>query len=124
MVLAVCPGSFDPFTLGHLDVVRRARRLADEVVVLDVYGAREDPEPGVSGELVTRAVPLPPDRVLFEPDPSAAVRWLAERAAPGDVVLTIGAGDVTRLGPQLLELLALHDEEAAGTADLVGRRRG
>jgi UDP-N-acetylmuramate--alanine ligase len=102
----------------------RALGLADEVVVLDVYGAREDPEPGVSGELVTRAVPLPPERVLFEPDPEAAVRWLAGRAAPGDVVLTIGAGDVTRLGPRLLELLALHDEEAAGTAGLVGRRRG
>jgi UDP-N-acetylmuramate--alanine ligase len=84
----------------------RALGLADDVVVLDVYGAREDPEPGVSGELVTRAVPLPPDRVRFEPDRAAAVRRLAERAAPGDVVLTLGAGDVTRLGPQVLELLA------------------
>lgn len=33
MTIAVCPGSFDPFTLGHLDVVRRARSLFDEVVV-------------------------------------------------------------------------------------------
>ena len=33
MTIAVCPGSFDPFTLGHLDVVRRARRLVGEVVV-------------------------------------------------------------------------------------------
>jgi UDP-N-acetylmuramate--alanine ligase len=84
----------------------RALGLADDVVVLDVYGAREDPEPGVSGELVTRAVPLPPERVAFVPDGEAAVRRLAERAAPGDVVLTLGAGDVTRLGPRLLELLA------------------
>jgi UDP-N-acetylmuramate--alanine ligase len=84
----------------------RALGLADDVVVLDVYGAREDPEPGVSGELVTRAVPLPPERVAFLPDREAAVRLLAERAAPGDVVLTLGAGDVTRLGPRLLELLA------------------
>ena len=44
--------------------------LADEVVVLDVYGAREDPEPGVTGELVARAVPLPAGCVAFEPDPS------------------------------------------------------
>ena len=36
--------------------------------MLDVYGAREDPEPGVTGELVARAVPLPPERVAFEPD--------------------------------------------------------
>jgi UDP-N-acetylmuramate--alanine ligase len=79
--------------------------LADEVVVLDVYGAREDPEPGVTGELVARAVPLPPERVAFEPDRDAAVRRIADRAAPGDVVLTIGAGDVTALGPVLLNRL-------------------
>ncbi len=102
----------------------RALGLADEVVVLDVYGAREDPEPGVSGELVTRSVPLPPERVTFEPDRDAAVRWLAERAAPGDVVLTLGAGDVTRLGPQLLELLSSGEQAPVGTAGLVGRRRG
>jgi UDP-N-acetylmuramate--alanine ligase len=100
----------------------RALGLADDVVVLDVYGAREDPEPGVSGELVARAVPLPRGRVVFEPDRDAAVRRLAERAGPGDVVLTLGAGDVTRLGPQLLELLA----ERAASADRLpaGGRRG
>ena len=112
----------------------RALGLADEVVVLDVYGAREDPEPGVSGELVTRAVPLPPERVVFEPDRDAAVRWLARRAAPGDVVLTLGAGDVTRLGPQLLELLTHTDQAGAeltrtdrapaAAAGLMGRRGG
>jgi UDP-N-acetylmuramate--alanine ligase len=84
----------------------RALGLADDVVVLDVYGAREDPEPGVTGDLVARAVPLPPGRVAFEPDRDAAARRLAERAAQGDVVLTLGAGDVTRLGPRVLELLA------------------
>jgi UDP-N-acetylmuramate--alanine ligase len=80
--------------------------LADEVVVLDVYGAREDPEPGVTGELVARAVPLPPDRVAFEPERQAAVRRLADRAAAGDVVLTVGAGDVTALGSALLDRLS------------------
>ncbi len=43
MVLAVCPGSFDPFTLGHLDVVRRALRVADEVVVLVAHNAAKHP---------------------------------------------------------------------------------
>jgi len=43
VLLAVCPGSFDPFTLGHLDVVRRARRLADEVVVLVAHNAAKHP---------------------------------------------------------------------------------
>ena len=94
--------------------------LADEVVVLDVYGAREDPEPGVTGELVARAVPLPPDRVVFEPECEAAVRRVADRAAPGDVVLTVGAGDVTALGPVLLARLR---ERAAERAP-VGESRG
>ena len=56
--------------------------------------------PGVTGDLVARSVPLPPGRVVFEPYRVAAVRRLAERAAPGDVVLTLGAGDVTLLGPR------------------------
>jgi UDP-N-acetylmuramate--alanine ligase len=94
--------------------------LADEVVVLDVYAAREDPEPGVTGELVARAVPLPPDRVAFEPDPQVAVRRVADRAAPGDVVLTMGAGDVTALGPALLARLLDRAAERAP----VGESRG
>lgn len=43
MVLAVCPGSYDPVTLGHLDVLRRARGLADEVVVLVAHNAAKRP---------------------------------------------------------------------------------
>jgi len=84
---------------------------ADEVVVMDVYVAREDPEPGVNGQMVASHVPLPPARVVFEPSWSAVPARLVERALPGDVVLTLGAGDVTLLGPEVLELLA---ESAAG----------
>jgi UDP-N-acetylmuramate--alanine ligase len=80
--------------------------LADEVVVLDVYAAREDPEPGVSGALIADRVPLPPDRVAFVPSWSKAAAEVAGRARPGDIVLTIGAGDVTMLGPEVLDLLA------------------
>jgi UDP-N-acetylmuramate--alanine ligase len=79
--------------------------LADEVVVLDVFGAREDPVPGVTGALIADAVPLPAGRVLFEPDRSAVAAVLAARAAGGDLVITMGAGDVTRLGPDVLALL-------------------
>jgi UDP-N-acetylmuramate--alanine ligase len=82
---------------------------ADEVVVMDVYVAREDPEPGVSGALVADAVPLGAEHVVFEPSWSAVAAHLVERARPGDVVLTLGAGDVTLLGPEVLELLG--DEE-------------
>ena len=51
-------------------------------------------------------VPLPEDRVLFEPSWQATPQRLVERARPGDVVLTLGAGDVTLVGPEVLELLA------------------
>ncbi len=78
---------------------------ADDVVVMDIYVAREDPEPGVTGELVADAVPLDPEHVVFEPSWSSVAGHLVERARPGDVVLTLGAGDVTLLGPEVLELL-------------------
>ena len=87
---------------------------ADEVVVMDVYVAREDPEPGVDGQLVASHVPLPEDRVLFEPSWAETSRRLVERARPGDVVLTLGAGDVTLVGPEVLELLA---DGSAGAPD-------
>jgi UDP-N-acetylmuramate--alanine ligase len=81
-----------------------ALALADEVVVMDVYAAREDPEPGVTGNLIASAVPLPA-HVAFCPSWSGVARHVADRAMPGDVVLTIGAGDVTMLGPQILRAL-------------------
>ncbi len=77
--------------------------LADEVVVLDVYAAREDPEPGVTGQLVAGAVPG--GRARFLPDRTQIAPVIARIAQPGDVVLTMGAGDVTVLGPQLVEAL-------------------
>ncbi|HEY6793406.1 MAG TPA: UDP-N-acetylmuramate--L-alanine ligase [Kineosporiaceae bacterium] len=80
--------------------------LADEVVVLDVYPAREDPEPGVTGALIADRVPLGPGQVVFVPSWSKVAAELAARARPGDVVLTIGAGDITMIGPELLETLA------------------
>ncbi|HQR25794.1 MAG TPA: UDP-N-acetylmuramate--L-alanine ligase [Nocardioides sp.] len=83
----------------------RALAGADHVVVLDVYVAREAPDPAVTGELVARAVPLPPERVEYVPDLEAVPAVLAARARPGDLVLTLGAGSVTTLGPRLLALL-------------------
>jgi UDP-N-acetylmuramate--alanine ligase len=83
-----------------------ALSLADEVVVLDVYAAREDPEPGVTGALVAAAVPG--GRALFLPDRTQVAPVIAKIAEPGDVVLTMGAGDVTALGPQLVEALGMR----------------
>ena len=77
------------------------------VVVADVYGAGEDPEPGVTGKLVADSI--------LEHDPSMNVSYIDSRAdlargvvellGPGDVVITIGAGDVTQCGREILELL-------------------
>ncbi len=78
---------------------------ADEVVVLDVYLAREDADAEVTGALVAGAVPLPPDRVAFVPDFDAVPAELVARSRPGDLVLTLGAGSVTELGPRVLDLL-------------------
>jgi UDP-N-acetylmuramate--alanine ligase len=80
---------------------------ADEVVVLDIYAAREDPEPGVTGRLVSDAVP---GGAVFLPDQAAVPATVASLAKPGDLVLTMGAGDVTMLGPRILVAL----QERAG----------
>ena len=83
---------------------------ADEVLVLDVYAAREDPEPGVTGRLVSDAVPGA--GATFMPDLAAVPAVVAGLAKPGDLVLTMGAGDVTALGPLILE--ALRERAGAG----------
>jgi len=82
--------------------------LADEAVVLDVYAAREDPEPGVTGRLVADAVP---GGAHYVPEFSDVPKVVAALAAPGDLVLTMGAGDITRMGPLVL---AEIDAAAAG----------
>ena len=79
---------------------------ADEVVVLDVYLAREDVDPDVTGALVADAVPLPAGQVAYVASFDDVAAELVARARPGDLVLTLGAGTVTQIGPRVLELLA------------------
>jgi UDP-N-acetylmuramate--alanine ligase len=76
---------------------------ADEVFVLDVYAAREQPMAGVSGAMIVDHVTAP---VTYVPDFSAVADQVAAAANPGDVVVTMGAGDVTMLGKEILS--ALH----------------
>jgi UDP-N-acetylmuramate--alanine ligase len=71
--------------------------------VLDVYAAREDPEPGVTGQLIADAVPG--GHARFVPDPARVAVMIEAIAEPGDLVLTMGAGDITALGPRLIEIL-------------------
>ena len=93
-------------TQHFADEFGAALAAADEVVVLDVYPAREDPILGVTGELVARAVAARGVRVHYVPREEDAVEALVPLAKPGDLVLTVGAGSVTAIGPQLLERLA------------------
>ncbi len=76
------------------------------MVVLDVYGAREDPQLGVSGELIATAVPPGSAAVLYHPDRPSAAAFVTGVLRPGDIVITMGAGDVTTIGPELLTRLA------------------
>jgi len=79
-------------------------RLADHTVVLDVYGAREDPEPGVTGALVAERF-ADPAHVDFLPDWQAAADRVAEIARGGDLVMTLSCGDVYRIIPQVVAAL-------------------
>jgi UDP-N-acetylmuramate--alanine ligase len=83
---------------------------ADEVFVLDVYAAREQPIPGVSGASVTEHVSVP---VTYVPDFSKVAERVADAAQPGDVVITMGAGDVTMLGPEILAALQTKANRSA-----------
>ena len=75
---------------------------SDLAVVMEVYAAREDPVPGVTGALIADQVDLPAGRVVFEPSWTAVPAVIASLVRPADVVLTVGAGDVTLLGPEIL----------------------
>ena len=82
--------------------------LADAVLVTDVYGAGEMPQPGVSGKLVVDAVcenPVRPD-VYYIPDQHDIPGVLHAIAEPKDTILTMGAGDVSQVGDELLSMLS------------------
>jgi len=76
--------------------------LADDVVVMDVFAAREDPVPGVTGALVAAAVPPGRGAVQFEPSWVKTADVVARLARPGDLIMTLGAGNVTMLGQEIL----------------------
>ncbi|MDN5789692.1 MAG: UDP-N-acetylmuramate--L-alanine ligase [Micrococcales bacterium] len=80
---------------------------ADIVLVMDVYAAREDPMPGVSGSLVADAVRIanPGAEVHYVPSWSDVAGVVVGLVRGGDLVLTVGAGDVTLVGPEILRRL-------------------
>ncbi|PZF61040.1 UDP-N-acetylmuramate--L-alanine ligase [Curtobacterium sp. MCBD17_034] len=95
------------------DFARVYEELADHTVVLDVYGAREDPEPGVTGALVQERF-TDQSRVDYLPDWSEAAARAADLAEDGDIVMTLSCGDVYRIIPQVLA--DLHGGRVAAEA--------
>ncbi|PCE14197.1 UDP-N-acetylmuramate--alanine ligase [Microbacterium sp. SZ1] len=77
---------------------------ADHTVMLDVYGAREDPVPGVTGELVSGAF-RDPSHVHYVADWQQAADYTASVAREGDYVITLGCGNVYQIIPQVFESL-------------------
>jgi UDP-N-acetylmuramate--alanine ligase len=92
---------------------------ADVVIVMDVYAAREDPMPGVSGALITDQLagspshPATGESIRFVPSWSDVAPLVVQIARAGDLVLTVGAGDVTMIGPEILRLLGSQPEARA-----------
>jgi UDP-N-acetylmuramate--alanine ligase len=74
---------------------------ADFTIVLDVYGAREDPIAGVTGALVSDAF-VDHTRVSYCPDWSVAAKTAAEHARSGDIIMTLSCGDVYRIIPAVV----------------------
>ncbi|MCI1675950.1 MAG: UDP-N-acetylmuramate--L-alanine ligase [Ancrocorticia sp.] len=82
----------------------KALSAADEVIVTSVYPAREDPIPGVEGDVITEH--MGGAHARYVADKHEAARQIAHAAVPGDVVLTMGAGNVTELGPEIVQELS------------------
>ena len=93
-----------------------ALELADEAVVMDVCGDREDPIEGVDGRLVSEAVPAGTASVTYEPDWDAAAGTVAALTRPGDLVITVGCGDVTKIAPLIVQELRAKAVDLSATA--------
>jgi UDP-N-acetylmuramate--alanine ligase len=99
------PGTYSR-TQTFADEFAEAMAIADIAVVLDIFPAREEPIPGVTGALIAERIPLPAERVIYEDRFGAVPKRIAEIARPGDLVLTMGIGTVYLLCPEILAEIA------------------
>lgn len=118
----VGPGRLLPIFQPHLysrtrllaaDFARTFETLADHTTVVPIYGARQDPEPGVTGELITGRFENS-DSAAYVPEWQDAARHVASVARAGDIVITMGGGDIYRIVPDVLRAL---EERATGQRD-------
>jgi UDP-N-acetylmuramate--alanine ligase len=86
---------------------------ADTLNVLDIYAASEPPIAGVTGEALAKGIQKESERpVRYAPIFADAIASVAALAKPGDMILTLGAGSVSQLGPQILQALQGHESSA------------
>lgn len=108
---------FQPGTYSRTQTFARefaeAMALADVAIVMDIFPAREEPIPGVTGATISDLVDLPAGQVIYEPRYEAVPHRVAEIAGPGDLVLTMGIGNVYLLCSEIRDECARH---AAGGA--------
>jgi UDP-N-acetylmuramate--alanine ligase len=104
-------GAFQPHLYSRTrylhDEFGQALNNCDLAIVTDIFGAREEPEPGISGKLVVDSALKwsPSANVAYIPKPRDIVPLLLRELRPGDLVLTIGAGDIFKVGEDLLAAL-------------------
>jgi UDP-N-acetylmuramate--alanine ligase len=90
-------------TLDLMDQFSGAFADADTIIVLPIYAASEEPIPGVTAECL--AAKIAGTRVQYVPDFPAAVSAVTAEAREGDLIMTLGAGNVSQLAPQILAVL-------------------
>jgi len=100
---------FQPGTYSRTQTFARefadAMAIADVAVVLDIFPAREEPIPGVSGATIADLIELPDSQVIYEPSFEAVPARVAAIAQPGDLIMTMGIGNVYLLCGEFLEAL-------------------
>jgi len=97
-----------------MDGFARAFASADQVIITDIYAAREDPMPGVDGRLLAEAVAShePGKPVTFLATKAEVAAYLRERMSAGDMVVTIGAGDIREVAEELAEAFGERSQVA------------
>lgn len=99
---------FQPHTYSrtktHLDVFAKVLENFDNIIVVDIYAAREKNTFGISSKDLVNKIVSNGKKALYMPDFNDVVKYIKENAKPKDLVLTLGAGTVTNIGPMILRI--------------------
>ncbi len=103
-------------TALHGEALGKALAAADVVVVAPIYAAREQPQAGVTHHLVVRGATRAGAATVAVRERAGLTNHVVRAVRGGDVVFTLGAGDITRVGPELLDILAAGSRERGAVA--------